>query len=90
MKIILLVACLALPALAIEATDQNGQRVNCQASTMFAHSTSMKNCGFNDEVMVGIDSVDPLRIRCARLQVRCDRPAVESPEKAIETDRDAR
>jgi len=80
MKTILLVACLSLPALAaheIGATDQNDQRVNCQASTVFAHSTSMKNCGFNDEVMVGIDSVDPLRIRCARLQVRCDRPEPE-------------
>ena len=81
--IFLAFVCVALPALATE-------RANCQASTYFSHSVTGNSCIFNDEVMVGIDSIEPMRIRCARLQVNCTRPTEQSPEKTVETDSDAR
>ncbi len=38
-------------------------------------------CVFSDSVMTGIQSVDPLVIRCSRIEVRCTRPKSRPIEK---------
>lgn len=43
----------------------------CKVTTRIPYTTSMGQCHWQDEVMVGISSVDPLFIRCARLEVTC-------------------
>ncbi len=67
-----------------------GERINCTARTYFNHSVSGGQCYFSDEVMTGIESENPLRVNCAKLQVDCYKSPVESPEKAIETDGNTR
>lgn len=43
----------------------------CQVRVGFGHTTSGGRCFSYDEVMTGIQSVDPLMIRCSRLEVTC-------------------
>jgi len=38
-------------------------------------------CIFSDSVMTGIQTVDPLVIRCSRLEVRCTRAKARPTEK---------
>lgn len=48
---------------------------NCQVRIWSAHDVTGGRCTFFDEVMVGIRTVDPLVIRCGRLEVTCSRPS---------------
>lgn len=50
----------------------------CETRTYLAHDTPGSRCNFWDEVMVGIAKLDPLTIRCARLEVTC--PSAPLPE----------
>ena len=43
----------------------------CTVRTSFAHTVMTGKCSYWDEVMVGIASLEPLTIRCARLEVTC-------------------
>ncbi|MCB0416846.1 MAG: hypothetical protein KDD39_04295 [Bdellovibrionales bacterium] len=70
MKTIFLVITwvLASAAIAEEApTKVDTSRCNVRV----AYGSSGTSRCFFDEVMIGIDSVDPLRVRCGRLEVTC-------------------
>ncbi len=48
----------------------------CNVNTYFVQNVSSGQCPYFDQVMVGVRSVNPLVIRCARLIVSCnDRPS---------------
>jgi hypothetical protein len=49
----------------------------CDVRLWNAMDVAGGRCRFLDEVMVGIRTIDPLIIRCARLDVRCNRAATE-------------
>lgn len=48
-------------------------RLNCRATTKFATTVGGGRCRFRDEVVIGVVSVDPIIVRCARLDVQCSR-----------------
>ena len=70
-------------AIAVLLLSASALAADCQVRTYFAHDVSGGRCIFNDEVMVGISKLEPLTVRCAKLEVRCNRP-----EEAIESDGD--
>lgn len=45
--------------------------VSCKAQTYSGGSGINGRCSF-DEVVVGIESLDPLRVRCGRIVVTCN------------------
>ena len=59
----------ASPERVIETKDG---RIRCSVRTYFGYNTTRPKCRWWDEVMIGITSVDPLTIRCARLEVTCN------------------
>ena len=61
----------------------DGKNTHCDVRTYMAHDTTSGRCSYWDEVMVGITRLDPLTIRCARLEVRCNREAAQE-EKVTE------
>lgn len=56
---------------------------NCNVNTYFTQTVSSGQCPFFDQVMVGVQSVTPLRIRCARLIVNCNEPVDGESSEAI-------
>ena len=70
------------------ASPQDSDRIpfserfpGCDVRLWSAADVTGGRCRFLDEVMVGIRSLDPLVIRCARLEVRCSRPSAPATEK---------
>lgn len=59
----------------------NTDYVQCQVRPGFGHITSGGRCFYN-EVMTGIESTNPLMVRCADLQAQCtEHLKEETPEK---------
>lgn len=56
------------PVTAVPGPDAN---IFCNAYTRTPYEVEGDRCRYRDEVMVGIASVQPLKIRCARLYVSC-------------------
>jgi len=78
--IIFFVVCLA-PVFAVDQvleTDMGLQK--CNVRTYFAYTTTRDRCSW-DEVMVGVARVDPMTIRCARLEVTCAKREDAKSEK---------
>lgn len=89
---ILLTVCLSPSYAAFQFKEKDSL---CTASTYLSHVVIGGKCYYSDEVMVGIEGTDPFRVRCARIQVTCNRDsgqreAREAEEKPIETDSDSR
>lgn len=64
-------AVLAAVSVASTTGEHKGIGQRCDVRTYLAHDVPGSRCNYWDEVMVGIKSVDPLTIRCARLEVTC-------------------
>lgn len=62
----------------MESTSKD--RAFCQVNLMGGFNVTGGRCRFFDEAMTGIVSLDPLTIRCSRINVSCNRDG-----KAIET-----
>jgi len=76
------VICLA-PAFAVdeELELKTDRALRCDVRTYFAYTTTRDRCTWRDDVMVGVASVDPLTIRCARLEVTCQKREDAKSEK---------
>ena len=71
----------------VEIQPSDSNRVQrCDARATFARDRLGGRCPFSDEVMVGIRRLDPLTIRCARLEVTCYDRVSKDEESAQETD----
>ena len=79
MKVLILTLCLGTLASANHHEIQVDGR-SCNVTTYFTQNITGGQCRWYDEVMVGIKSVEPLIIRCARLQVSCTKSS-QSPEE---------
>ncbi|MEZ4750192.1 MAG: hypothetical protein R3B54_06075 [Bdellovibrionota bacterium] len=80
MKTLYLAITLFLSGVAIAEDGQtkvDASRCNVRVSY---GSSGTSRCFF-DEVMIGIDSVDPLRVRCGRLEVTCPNNADKAGDK---------
>lgn len=64
--------------------NESDQRQICIVQTIGAKPVSGSRCHYQDEVMVGVRSLEPLTILCAKLQVMCNRqeekPFLDSPQ----------
>ncbi len=69
MRILLLLVFFSFSVIAFESKDSN---INCEVRIRYQHDVLGTRCTFYDEVMVGISSLDPLRIRCGVLEVSCN------------------
>ncbi|MCB0405855.1 MAG: hypothetical protein KDD51_13820 [Bdellovibrionales bacterium] len=70
MKTLYVAASLLVAGIAIAKDGQTSVDMSrCDVRITYG-SVGTSRCFF-DEVMVGIDSVDPLRVRCGRLEVTC-------------------
>lgn len=84
---ILAVLTLFSSALAFGAAERateiraKGLPRGCSVYLWPGSSVSGGRCVFSDSVMTGIQSVDPLTIRCSRLEVRCNRTKARPTEK---------
>lgn len=86
MKTIILLATLYfVPVLNAAQSQSERQSLYCNTWLMGAHVVQGNRCRFSDEAMVGIESVDPMRIRCARISVRCNRNSVPEEEISFES-----
>ena len=79
-----------LTAVAFGAKSNNSvsapkDRAFCNVSMMGGFTTTGGRCRFFDEVMTGIVSLDPLTIRCSRVNVTCNRDG-KAFETVVETD----
>ena len=76
MKNLLFVLCLVAP-MTFAGSEKDvsvkvdGRSVNCRPHIWGVHTSSSGRCLYNDEVMVGIKSVNPVQILCARLDIQC-------------------
>ena len=57
------------------------KRANCTVRVWLAHDVQGGRCYFSDEVMVGIKSLDPLVVRCGRVEVQCPKGNVDTSEE---------
>ncbi|MBI4406095.1 MAG: hypothetical protein HY537_18190 [Deltaproteobacteria bacterium] len=51
---------------------------NCNVRVMFKHNVQGGICPYLDEVMIGVVSLEPLTVRCGRLEAYCPRAASSS------------
>ncbi len=74
MKKILIGMFVLFPFVVLGTPEKNSDsnRVQCSVRTLFPHDVASSFCYARDEVVVGIRSLDPPRIRCARLEVTCN------------------
>lgn len=70
MKALISALCLSTLAMANHHEVQVDGR-SCNATTYLIQNVVGGQCRWSDQIMVGITSLDPLVIRCARLQVSC-------------------
>jgi hypothetical protein len=92
MKIVLIVG-LIFSGLSFGQTADEGSRTNCNVNVWSGMPYQGNRCPFFDQVMTGIEKLDPLTIRCSRMSINCFRGKerveatlenVESSEKVSE------
>ena len=80
---IVIMGCI-LVAPKINALSQSPERTFCNVNVGFGHPTQGSRCVFTDEVMTGIQSLDPFVILCSRVGVQCTRQEGAAEEVARE------
>ncbi len=73
MKLLLAMIVLSSFAWGAETAEKTDERSFCNVSLFSGSSVVGNRCRFFDEVMTGIVRLDPLTIRCSRLNVTCNR-----------------
>ena len=85
-QFLLILICLTCFSVS-EASDrflENPDRQICIVQTLGTHQVLGKRCRYIDEVMVGVQPVDPQVILCAELQVMCNRKEVKASSESSE------
>ena len=81
-KFIVLLGLFSFGSVWADKKQTRENRVFCNARTWGAHVVNDARCKYWDEVLVGIKSVDPMAVICARLDVSCpNRPTEKVVQK---------